>query len=245
MTKKNELATVEPQGLATPAYLSEYAGMGNEGVSREDMSVPRLVVLQALSPQCTEGDQKYIEGARAGMLLNTLTNDLCKTQKVVNCYFVKEFAVFRKRSEGGGFKGTFSTLDEAASCVNSQDECDKYEVIEQGVHYCLLLGDDKDYQGEAAVVMTSSKLKVSRQWNSLIAFTVKGGARFSGVWNLTTASEKNAKGSFFNFKVSPGGFCPEELMPVAEGLYLAVRGGAKKVSQDVDHEGVVSDEPNY
>lgn len=236
---KNELVKAAPAGVATvneiPEYLREFQDLGNENVTRNDMTVPRLAVLQALSPECTPGDQKFIEDARPGMILNTLTGEIMKEVKVVNCYFVMEYAVFKRRTEGGGFRGVFHTKEEAVSFVNGHEECDKLEIIEQAVHYCLLLNGENQVASEAAVVMQSTKLKASRQWNGLIEMAK--GPRFAGIWKLGTVPEKNAKGSYFNFKVGgPLGYTPVSIVPAAVGLYKAVSSGAKSVDREQEVE---------
>lgn len=240
---KHAVATATPSGVSTvPAYLQGFAGMGNENVTRQELTVPRITVLQALSPQLDPSDSKYVETAKPGLLFNTVTGQTYKELKAVNTYFAKEFGLFRRRDQGGGFKGIFPSMEEAITAMEALPDRDAYEIIEQQVHYCLLLGPSGEFMGEAAIPMTSTKLKVSRAWNSLIQLSVKGGPRFSGVWTLSTVQEKNAKGSYYNFKVAPAGWLPKELLEPAKALYEAVSTGAKTMdrSDDESHpsEGV-------
>ena len=42
----------------------------------DDITIPRVDVLQALSPQRKKTNAEYIEGAEEGMLFNTVTKQL-------------------------------------------------------------------------------------------------------------------------------------------------------------------------
>jgi hypothetical protein len=169
------------------------------------------------------------------MILNTLTKDLFQEVNVINCYFSKEYGVWRRRDEGGGFKGVFPTMDEAVAVVEIQLDSEKFEIIEQQAHYCILLSPEGVPIGEACAALTSTKLKVSRAWNSLIQVTAKGGPRFSGVWKLSSVPEKNAKGSYHNFKVTPVGWASANVIPDAVALYEAVKSGIKTVAAEEEH----------
>lgn len=54
------------------------AGAGSEGIGLEHLTVPFLSILQPLSPQVQKGNAKYIKGAEAGMIMNTLTGQIYK-----------------------------------------------------------------------------------------------------------------------------------------------------------------------
>ena len=61
----------------TSSMFAEDAGSGLENVTSEDMAIPRLKILQALSPEVNKNDGKYVEGASAGDVINTVTNNNC------------------------------------------------------------------------------------------------------------------------------------------------------------------------
>ena len=49
---------------------------GFENMTQEDMALPFVRILGQLSPQVTDGDAKYIDGAKPGMIYNTVTSEL-------------------------------------------------------------------------------------------------------------------------------------------------------------------------
>ena len=66
---------------------------GFENMTQEDMALPFVRILGQLSPQVTEGDAKYIDGAKPGMVYNTVTSECFdgkKGIKVIPCYYKKD-----------------------------------------------------------------------------------------------------------------------------------------------------------
>jgi hypothetical protein len=55
---------------------------GFENMTQEDMALPFIRILGQLSPQVTDGDSKFIEGAKPGMIYNTVTSELYDGKKV-------------------------------------------------------------------------------------------------------------------------------------------------------------------
>ena len=49
-----------------------------EHLTQDDMAMPFLQILQALSPQVTEGEDKFLEEAEKGMIFNTVSKQLYK-----------------------------------------------------------------------------------------------------------------------------------------------------------------------
>lgn len=104
MTKKNEIAatTTGQMAIATtaPDFMKQDAGRGTENIRAEDTKVPRLVLLQSLSPEVTEGDQQ------AGSLYhNVMEKPLAgrgEKLKIVVIHTEIKYMLWRPRHEGGG-----------------------------------------------------------------------------------------------------------------------------------------------
>jgi len=65
---------------------------GFDNMTQDDLALPFVRILGQLSPQVTDGDAKYIDGAKPGMIYNTVTSELYdgkKGIKVIPCYYKK------------------------------------------------------------------------------------------------------------------------------------------------------------
>ena len=235
------LVKADLMGVETmPAYLKKDGpGKGNENVQTEDLIIPRLGIIQDLSPQLdADNADKYIPGAKVGQLFNSLTKELYDSVLLCNLFFRKESTVFVKRHAGGGFRGAYQTEAEAVAAVEISDKPQDMEIVETGQHFCLMLSGPVEQKviGEVVVSCTITKLKVSRNWNSLIR--LRGGDRYAGTWNLAVIKEKNKAGQpYRNFAVAPGPWVKEEVFKLAEFTYSEILSGKKDVertSDDVD-----------
>jgi len=232
--KKDEVMVVE--SAEVPAYLKDKMGdnRGNENVGKDDLVIPRLGLIQAISPEIKKTDPNFIPGAEQGMLFNTVTRELYETALVVPVLFEKQWLVWKDRKEGGGFGGQYETELEAAQAIEEMDDPGSWEVIGTPTHLCYIIGADGK-ASEIAIPMPISKARISRQWNSLIRML--GGPRFSRVYKITGIEDKNPAGEdYWNMKVEQAGFPTEALFKAAEKLYEDISSGDVKYTMDKDEE---------
>lgn len=218
---KNEVAKQEAQ---VPAYIKQGQNRGNENVSNEDLQLPRIDVLQALSPQVQKKKDEYIEGAEVGMLFNTLTGELYPDGvHITPVSFVKRFLVWvdRKKDSEGGLRSVHDTAEEAEAFIEQQEDEDKLEMVPTAEHLVLL-----DDGTEVILSMAKSKMKVSRKFNSLVR--LNGGDRFGRRYLITSADDKSSQGEFQNIAINNDGYPSEDVYMKAEALYEAIESGAKK-----------------
>jgi len=240
VAKKKAVARKAQTALAeVPDYIKNAtgAGRGSEEVGAEDLIIPRVEIIQALSPARKKTDAAYIEGAEEGMLFNTLTRELYGERiAVVPVAFHKEWIVWKTRKAGGGFRGAFPSAAEArARAQELIDEGEDVEVVDTGQHIVLVVHDDGRTE-EAVISMQKSKAKVSRQWNSLIR--LNGGDRFSRQYEMTTFEDENSQGdTYFNYRVALEGFPSQQVYAAAEALYESIHSGKLKVGIDRSVDG--------
>jgi len=219
---KNEVLKKDDQ---LPAYIKQGSNRGNENVKSEDLQLPRIDVLQALSPQVNKKKpDDYIEGAEVGMLFNTLTGELYPDGvNVTPVSFVKRYLVWvnRKLDSDGGLRGVFDDAQEAEDFIQQQEDEDKLELVPTAEHLMLL-----DDGTEVIVSMAKSKMKVSRKFNSLVR--LNGGDRFGRRYKITTVDDKSSQGEFQNIKIETDGYPSEQVYLKAEKLYEAINSGAMK-----------------
>jgi hypothetical protein len=236
---KNQVAVKEEFEIVTneiPDFMKQ-GNRGAENVGTDDMIIPRIELIQALSPVRKKSDPAYIEGAEEGMLYNNVTRTLYGTEvTVVPVYYTKQFLVWKDRKAGGGgsngFRGAFASKELADRAIAELAE-EALEVSDTAQHFVLVRNGD-DWQ-EAVISMAKSKVKVSKRWNSLMRLSNTDS--FSRAYKLSATTETNARNeSYFNFNVAALGFVNKELYERAEKLYETIRTGGVKVSNDYDGE---------
>jgi len=210
--------------------MSPASQRGQENVGIDDLSIPRLDLVQALSPQRKKTAPEYIEGAEEGILFNNVTEELYGNSVIfVPVYFRKEWLIWKDRAAGGGFGGAHQSLGDARA------ECDRlgpeWDVSETAMHFGLVVVDDK-VKDEVVISMSRSKLKASRQLNTLCKMV--GGDRFSSKYSVTSAEVNGDKGDYYNYIIKRIGYVSEEVYKRAEKLYDAISSGSRDVNRTYD-----------
>lgn len=246
MTK--EVTKAENTAIATemPSYLVDQMDnvVGNEEVESGDLVIPRVGIIQALSPQRKKTDAAYIDGAEEGMIFNNVSSELYGEEvQVVPVYFKKEYLLWVDRKAGGGFRGSYATESEAVMAKEADDDADNIDVADTAQNFVIIVRPDGTID-EAVISMSRSQLKVSRKWNSIIRMA--GGPRFSRVYSLSAVEEQNANGdSYLNWGVKQVGFPSEEVFRKAEKLYEAVSSGEATVHRGDDASETIKEEEDY
>lgn len=249
MASKKEVTVAQQTELAErPSWMGE-GTRGSEEVTIQDVTIPRLSMVQDLSPQRKKNQAEYIEGCEEGMLFNTVTNELYPTSVLfVPVYFRLEWLVWKHRDAGGGLQGVFATEEEAVNFVREHplagQVTDKNEPVleiqDTAQQFGLLLDPDSPIANpratEIVVSMSKSQLKPSRQLNSMIRIAT--GDRFERYYRLSAVEVDGAKGMYYNWKVEQLGFVAQEIFAQAEALYESVVSGKR----DVDRESATTQE---
>jgi hypothetical protein len=190
------------------------AGAGFEGVSNKDLSIPFIAVLQSNSPMVVD----EAEGAKPGLLVNTVTGELISGETGVvfqPCHTEDKFVEWVPRDQGGGgggFVAAYDPTDPAIKDVLSSRDGNTgkiilengNELVETKYAYGLTLNaDGSEVTGFAAVAFTSTKIKPYRDWKTSM-YMIKGKPPlFANRCILRTTKQKNNKGTFYNFEIKP------------------------------------------
>ena len=99
----NEAMVKKPLTNGSVALFGDDLDKGFENMTQHDLALPFIRILGQLSPQVTEGDSKYVTGAKPGNIYNTVTNELYDGKigiKVIPCYYKKDYPEWSDRGEG-------------------------------------------------------------------------------------------------------------------------------------------------
>lgn len=89
---------IKGTALATPDFMKQYVGAGTENIGMDDMEIPRIKLLQAISEEVQERDD-----CKTGEYYHTIAEkSLGKVIKVVPIYIFKSAILWRPRHDGGG-----------------------------------------------------------------------------------------------------------------------------------------------
>ena len=215
MTEKNEISDKKKTDLSVANSFIEDANSGLENITSEDLTIPRLKILQALSPEVQKRDGKYVEGASAGDIINTVTGALYgedKTLTVLPVSYKRLFLEWQPRESGGGLVTSHddqSILSKTTKNERGQDMLDNGNYIQTSAnHFVIVLNGDGSFD-QAVIPMAGTQLKKSRTWNSMMAsakMTVDGKVftppSYSTKYTLRTVQESNDRGTWFGWSIT-------------------------------------------
>jgi len=213
------VAKAQSTALAAEAPIDLFAdaGMGLENVDAQSVAIPFLAVLQGLSPQI-----ETVNGAKPGLIINTVTNELCSELEIIPCGFQRKFLKWKPRAQGGGFKGEMSVVEyeraKAEGKIELVDRGEKGivemingdEIRDTRVHFVMVLKDGVTYP--AVISLSSTQIKISKRLIAMI-----GGVKikapngklynppsFAYSYRVTTEKASNEKGQWYVFSFRNG-----------------------------------------
>lgn len=255
---KTDLAEVKSGALAAPTFMdADDFGGGFEGADRESYAMPFLQILQKMSPVVDEDDAAYIEGAKAGMLMNSVTHKLYDGKSgllIVPCAYQRQFVEWGGReSNDGGFKGAH-TPEEVDAMLSRQelvavdgryyrpDENGKVDVKKSNyvadtrAHFVIAIDPETGDTSSAVLSLSSTQIKASRTLMTMLQqkkVEVNGVKRtpptFANLVRVTTVGMSNDKGSWSGARFELEGLVSDpNLYEEAKALYKSVNGGKVK-----------------
>ena len=218
------------------------ARMGFEEVTTDDLQMPFVRILHAMSPQLKKSDASFIGGAGQGDIFNTVTGQVWSGEKgilVLPVYYQLKYIEFVLRSQGGGFVSELAgNSQEVKNAVRDKDT--HMEMLESGnelvktaQHYVQIVHEDGSLE-QAIIDMKKTQLKKSRLWNSMMMMQRDNGKlkpSFSNVYRLSTTEDSNDKGSWYTWTIKLEGPAPsKDAYLEARGFYENVSSGALRIT---------------
>ena len=223
---------------------SQYAGAGTEEIGMEDMTIPFVRILQALSPQLNEQKPEYIPNAKQGDFVNVATGRLIPRAQglvVIPCAYQRLYTEWNPRAKGGGIVANLGTdrsrLDQ---CEIKKGQApttpEGTEIVVSGTFFCLMLDEETGKVERVVISMSGTQLTNARKWcNKLKDYTGKkpDGTVFTMPafymsYKLTNVQQTNEKGSWFGWVVNPHKITREEL-PGGPELFKAANAFKEEV----------------
>jgi hypothetical protein len=229
---KNKGSMVLPDDIELPK------AAGLEDADRDSYAIPFLVILQKTSPKADPDHEAYVNGAQAGMLLDTVSDIIMDPEKediiIIPVFFRRAFIEWKTREDGGGFIGEHS-LAEAAEM--KWERTDKGDILENGnqivdtrYHYVILVR--KTSIQPMVITMTSTQVKKSKRLNGDMANIVRSeGLRaiFELQYQITTVKESNEHGTWRGWQINRAGKVDnQDHFDAALEFYQAIKSGEVK-----------------
>ena len=235
----NELA-----GKAETALAAGPRQRGFEsGITQEDLIIPRAKLIQALSPEITEG-----LGVRPGDIINSLTKEVLPDE-FIPVFMFKNFIRFNPRSKADP---NFDPAYEPGAVIwKSTDPEDPKVVAEtrfgpngEKPIATTFLNFFSYFPGVPMPVIVSfskTSYRAGKQLLSLSKFC--GGDMFSRKYRLTSFMETNDIGTYAVFKVAPIGAVGQEEVKFCERLWNDFSEKSRDLQIHEEAEGASESEP--
>ena len=182
MEEKNLTKTNGKSNL--PISISEFEKMGSgfEEATSDSYQIPMLKLLQKMTDEADSDNPAYIEGAKPGMFMNSVSKDLYDGKagiQVIPCYYRRMFAEWIPRDEADGGK--------LVGMHHPQSDIVHSELPEP-----ILLSWSNSALGRSKGWMTRMQnLKLKDNGKMINA------PSFSHIWTINSQQESNSKGSWY------------------------------------------------
>lgn len=179
-----------------------------------DVILPRLAIAQPLSEVLKKKNEvKFIEGAEAGCIYNTVTKEVFKGDEgliFIPSKVIITYVEWADRNSGRGLINNFGTDATAYLNAPKNDKGGRIgselgsEIIKTFNLYGYILKGEEFTQ--AWIPMSKSQAKVAQKLITLSLMlqdkqTKKTLPAFAGCYKLTTIGESNTKGDWFSFNI--------------------------------------------
>lgn len=222
MTKKAQ--EVNPQTTVPPAVYIRPTGLA-DNITSQDLRLPRVALLQPLSPQVQNEGDKY----KQGMFIDTLTQDVLSTPIVfVPVFIFKNVIKWKPRAEGGGmiYKTLTPTPEQLKECQFDGSNKPTADMYINAV--CMVEG----FETPLIISFCKTSLKAGQDLITLATFA---GCAWKYTYTLKAVKQTNSKGIFYVMRVERS--ILNEHPQEAADLYEQV----KSMVIETDYEGATHD----
>lgn len=210
----------QSQALATSdnALFAAHAGAGLENVTAKDILIPRLTIIQALSPQLIKSKPEYDADAKVGDIYDVgLMERLGDEIMFLPILFRKEWLEWYPRNTGKGL----ARIHPTDAILSHTEMDDRGRPVLQNGNY---IAETSQFYGLnmtsenrlSFIPLASTQLKKGRQWLTMSTSEKVEGDNgvfvpplFYRAYRLTTTPESNSEGDWMGWKIERGPALPE------------------------------------
>lgn len=238
----NNLVIADSKKL--PAHVLAASGKGNENIDTTMVTIPRIKLLQDMSPEVKKSSDRRVEGAEPGMLMLSSGGEVFNELYVLNLKVRSGYVAFSEESKmpframvtgDDGDDGMFSSIDSALKALDfagverekietepgKQGPKDGYTVLESHRHYILVVDPETGkIKTPANMDFIKTKVAISKQWNTIIA--TQAGDRYSSVYRIGSKVQSWNENSWYNYDISWHGYATEALYGEADKIFAAL-----------------------
>jgi hypothetical protein len=257
-TTKEDKKEVAKASTGTAVVSSDFAndlaadaGLGMENMTADDLSIPRIGIIQSLSPQRSKTKPEYIEGAKEGDIFNNVSKTLMdgeKGIKVVPIKFTKSYLEWIPRKAGGGLAAIHPDASCLENCSNDKGQMITPEgnIINPTAEYFVFVIDENGRTTPAVISMASTSLKQAKNWNTLmnqLEVIVNDKPitppTFYGVYNMKAVPQSNDSGEWFRWEIAADGTVEDidngrDIYAKAKDFLASIKEGAVKVAEPLE-----------
>ena len=259
----SQVVKKEVNEVAVYEGFEQFQGEGFSEVKTEDLAIPFLRVLADVSPQVKKRDGAYVEGAEAGMIFNTVLNEVYEAEKdgifVIPCHYNRRYVEWRGREEGGGYVGSYTPDDPIVKTVTRSEQGQDLlpngnQLTNTAQFFVLMLHPELGPQ-KALMTMASTQLKKGRKWLTQAQSLTAQGKNglytlplMSQVYKVTSVPEQNDKGSWYGWEIARerslnlSNQGDKDVFDMAVAFAKSVKAGDVELNDGSNHVGTDSDD---
>lgn len=220
-------------------------GRGFEGVDLTKVSMPRIKVMQGLSPELEDEDYNFKQG--------DIIHGLLMEKMPENFVPIKFFATrikFGPRAEGGAIecRSHDGRISHDGLILCAQCPYSKWDESTNTPPECTLtinvLALFEGHEMPVAIPFANTNYKYGKKFMDMALFS-GGGDAWNRKYKITSKREKNEKGSYFTTPIKPAGMSSPEERALAALMYRQFAGAAIEVQSADDRAEVPEDDVRF
>lgn len=163
-----DLVTTSPDANTAIANFGDtfelHSGLGMESVTANDVLIPRITILQALSPQLNKNKPEYIKGAEVGQICDTAMGEILPSPvRVIPVHYSVSYLEWAPRTSSRGLVAIHAKMPDGVTKNDKNQNVlpNGNNVVESAQFFCLL----PDYGNRRVFLpMTSTQRKKAKRW---------------------------------------------------------------------------------